>query len=471
MSPFTTSERTKETNPQKLAKNSFGPAQLDSSHSKGVVLHSVPNSISNSVHLKVCGLPQLTHTIPLQNCRVCVAIPVRNEAETLPAVIKALAQQIDAAGNPLDSTLYEVLILANNCSDRTVHICESLRECYPQLQLHIIDIYLPKADAYVGKVRQMVMDEAYRRLSLIGLQNRIIASTDGDTRVSPSWISALIREFDLGVEAVGGRIITRRAAEPGMRSDISLYYLRRLGHEYLSAQLECLIDPQIHDSWPRHSQYNGANMSVLATMYGQIGGMPLVQDEEDVALYQQLKRADAKIRHSLNVQVFTSARQQGRATGGLSKLLQALAHSSRKRQAHLAELPQITESRFLLRQQLRQIWSAVHQGQCFEIRPYERTAELLAKQLGLCPTHLRQAVEETATFGRLVEAIANYQKQKLDLQQLLKATTEISRANMQLRARIQAIRQKQNSFEQDNPYIILQTLQQIQAIPLFSFTR
>ncbi len=424
---------------------------------------------TNLPALRPNDLPVLTALPPLKSCRVCVIIPVRNEAENLPAAISALAQQIDETGKRLDPNCYEVLVLANNCSDNTVAIAHSLSRRYPTLQLHTIDVSLPKAQAFVGKARQMVMHEAYRRLSLIGLKNRIIASTDGDTKVSSNWISALIKEFDKGIDAVGGRIITRRAAAPGINHGISLYYLRRLAHTYLSSQLECLLDPQTHDCWPRHFQYCGANMAVTAQMYGKVGGMPLVKDEEDVALYCRLKQADAKIRHSLAVQVSTSARRLGRATGGLAELLEELAKTSQKRQTILVETPELTESRILLCRQLRHTWGVLHKRNSFSVYEYERTAALLAKSLGLSPAHLRQEIEQTATFGRLVEAIATHQKQTIDPKILTQATTEISLANMHLRQRLQSIRQQK--ADATNPYVVLQTLQQIQSIPLFSLTQ
>ncbi len=413
-------------------------------------------------------LPVLTTLPPLESCRVGVIIPVRNEAQNLPAAISALAQQIDETGKRLDPNCYEVLVLANNCSDDTVEIAHSLSRRYPNLQLQIIEVSLPKAQAFVGKARQMVMNEAYRRFSLIGLKDRIIASTDGDTEVSPNWISSLIQAFDQGIDAVGGRIITRRAAAPGINAGTSLYYLRRLAHTYLSSQLECLLDPQTHDCWPRHFQYCGANMAVSAQMYETVGGMPLVKHEEDVALYCKLKQADAKIRHSLSVRVVTSARRTGRATGGLAELLEELAERSQKGQLVLVESPQLTESRILLCSQLRQTWAALHKPHSLTIYSYGRTADLLATSLGLSSAQLQSKMEQAATFGWLVAAIATHQKQHIDPKIMAKATLEISLANMHLRQRLQSIRQQK--VDAINPHIVLQTLQQIQSIPLFSLT-
>lgn len=389
--------------------------------------------------LQISTLPCLTSSLPLPSCRVSVIIPVRNEAENMPAVISALAHQIDVHGNAIDPASYEVLILANNCTDNTAAVVQQIGLQYPQLQLQAIEVSIPKEIAHVGKARQMVMNEAYRRLSSVKSESSIIASTDGDTDVVSNWISSIISEFDKGVDAVGGRIITRRAEVLGASSKISLYYLRRLAHAYFAAQIECFLDPQEHDGWPRHFQYCGANMAVSAEMYGRIGGMPLVKHEEDVALYRQLQRADAKIRHSLDVRVLTSARQVGRATGGLSELLETLSHTSKNRQIVLVESPEVTEARILVRRHLREVWNVLQYDHAFKSKDHAKSMDLLAQRLGITSSRLRQHIENAATFGELVDAIASWQTTQLDSQKF-GTTTEISVANMHLRQRLQTVR-------------------------------
>ena len=423
--------------------------------------------------LRTVPMAGLTGEPPLASCRVSVVIPVRNEAENLPAVIQALANQVDGKGNLLASNSYEILLLANNCTDDTVEVVRRLSACYPRLQLQIIQVSIPKEIAHVGRARQMVMDEAYRRLSLIGRQNRIIASTDGDTQVASNWISSLVNEFDQGVDAVGGRIITCQSRILDITPKVSLYYLRRIAHAYLSAQIECFLDPQVHDCWPRHFQYYGANMAVSAEMYGHIGGLPLVKTEEDVALYQQLKLVDARIRHSPDVRVLTSARRVGRATGGLAELLEMLTYASQTNQAVLVESPAITEGRILIRRHLRQAWTGLQDNCSFNIKHYVRTADILAKSLGLSITRLRQCIETASTFGRLVATISDYQAEQID-PRCLQPTTEISIANMHLRQRLQTIRQYSGNPSAQyvrtgtSLAVILKALQQVQSIPLFS---
>ena len=62
----------------------------------------------------------LVATPPDARCELCVTIPVHNEEAGIAATLAALAAQVDAAGRPLDPERYEVLVLANNCTDATV---------------------------------------------------------------------------------------------------------------------------------------------------------------------------------------------------------------------------------------------------------------------------------------------------------------------------------------------------------------
>ena len=144
----------------------------------------------------------LVQTPPLPQCEVCVIVPVQNEAETLESTLTALAHQVDLVGRPLDSTRYEIILLANNCSDDSAAIARRFASQHPTLALHVVERTLRAAEAYIGRVRQILMDEAYRRLIALGRRRGVIASTDGDTQVAPTWVAATIQEIARGADAV-----------------------------------------------------------------------------------------------------------------------------------------------------------------------------------------------------------------------------------------------------------------------------
>lgn len=97
-------------------------------------------------------------------------------------------------------------MLANNCTDATVAVVRQQARRFPQLVLHVAELRLPVAKAHVGRAHRLLMDEACARLEQVGAPVGIIASTDADTCVAPTWLAAIQAEIAAGADAVGGRI-------------------------------------------------------------------------------------------------------------------------------------------------------------------------------------------------------------------------------------------------------------------------
>ncbi|MBW4663639.1 MAG: glycosyltransferase [Chroococcus sp. CMT-3BRIN-NPC107] len=313
------------------------------------------------------SLPQkspvlLVPTPPLAECEVCVIVPVRNEAQTLKATLSALTYQIDLNGNKLNWRRCEVILLANNCSDNSAEIARHFARWHPKLVLHVVEITLSPAEAYIGKVRQILMDEAYRRLVYLGRKQGIIASTDGDSQVRPTWVAANIAEIAAGADAVGGRIYTTKSDRASLNNYAKACYLREVGYRFLIAELEDYIDPDPYDRFPRHYQHYGASLAVTAQMYQQAGRLPAVRTPEDVAFYQALLRVNARFCHSLLVKVITSARQTGRATLGLANQLNQWTTMGIDGQPFLVEPVNAIALRLQVRHQLRILWSGILDG-------------------------------------------------------------------------------------------------------------
>lgn len=272
-------------------------------------------------------LPQTVFSKPLvqtpasPHCEICVIVPVRNEAEILETTLTALAYQTDLEGRLFDPRRYEIILLANNCSDDSAAIARRFASRHPNLVLHVVEITLPASKAYIGQVRRILMDEACRRLMTLGRRRGVIASTDGDTQVAPTWIAANLYEIACGADAVGGRILTERAGRLALDPNTRAYFLREVGYRYLVAELETYLDADPYDGWPRHYQHFGASLAVTAEMYEQVGGLPPVRTPEDVAFYRALVRVNARFRHSPIVKAVTSARQTGRTNMGLANQL------------------------------------------------------------------------------------------------------------------------------------------------------
>lgn len=285
----------------------------------------------------------------------------------------------------------------------------------------------------------MVMDEACRRLLGASKPKGVIATTDGDTCVADTWVAATLRDIRGGVDAVGGRITINHDELTGGGSRRFRYHLRDVGYRSLVAELESLLDPQPHDPWPRHFQHFGASMAVTAEMYQRVGGLPVRPYLEDVALYQELVRADALIRHSPDVQVTTSAREQGRTAFGFAVQLAEWDAMSRERRPFLVEQAAAIETRILGMRKAREIWA--HRDAVLDVQQ----VATLATRLGVQADWLVRSIVLSATFGTLWLAIEARQEMEGEWRRRW-PLVEISTAIRDLRYRLDRLRSELGSL-------------------------
>lgn len=287
-------------------------------------------------------------TPPVRPPRVCVVVPARNERTTILAALEAIRRQ---QGIALDRV--EVVVLANNCDDDSAALARAFGRRHPELALDVIEQTFPPDSADIGTVRRALMDEAASRLPPGG----IIASTDSDTVVDRAWLAATLREFAAGADLVGGRIFTEPPTPyPGGRA-LRRLYLADTAYRLLLAEAEAIIDPDPFDPWPRHFQHFGASLAITREAYLAVGGLPRVPNLEDMALYDELRRADAAIRHSPAVRVRTSARTTGRAGLGLSTQLDEWQALTASGQPWIVESAAFALARARVRRRLRECWS------------------------------------------------------------------------------------------------------------------
>jgi Glycosyl transferase family 2 len=343
---------------------------------------------------------------PLPQCEVSVIVPAKDEAQTIVATLTALANQTDLHGQPLNSRTYEVIVLANNCSDESATIARQFAQQHPDLVLHIAEVTLPPDRAYIGYVRKMLMDEAYLRLMSLGRSRGIIASTDGDTQVSATWIAAILDEIGSGVDAVGGRILTDRHSRQALHPQAKSHFLQEVGYRSLVAQVEFHLDPDPYDPLPRHYQHYGASLAVTAEMYAKAGGLPPVRTPEDEAFYQSLVRVDARFRHSPLVQVTTSARVSGRSPVGLAAQLRNWTELSAGSTLKVAPAAAMI-SWFKSRRKLRSLWQRL----LFDSKISVHELEPLASQLGVSANWLCDELCQDHPFGKLFDRVTQHQHQ------------------------------------------------------------
>lgn len=292
---------------------------------------------------------------PHPSCRAVVVVPARNEEDGLDATLDALRLQVEADGRPLRWDLYEILLLLNNCTDRSVEVAERYSVRHPDFQLHILQCEFAADDAHVGTARRRLMDLACDRLEMLRAEDGVILSTDADTVVAADWVATNLAVIAGGAEVVGGVIELLvedlQTLEPGVR----LAYERDREFQRLVARLESVLDPDPADPWPRHLHHFGASLACTPEIYRRSGGLPPVKPLEDVAFVDALRKVGARLRHAPEVRIYTSARLDGRAEVGLSGQLRHWRNEVDRGLPHIVDSAEWLRHRFATLAGLRRL--------------------------------------------------------------------------------------------------------------------
>jgi len=241
-----------------------------------------------------------------------VAIPAHNEESRIARTLQALGtQRGEWAGQ------FSVLVLANNCSDATAQVARTVARTLP-VTVEVVEEQFATEQAHVGHARGRVLQLAAARL--MGHPHGLIATTDADTVAAPDWASRMRRAL-VGADVVGGRILTLPEESVRLPQGLRRLQLQDAAYHLLASQLSSRLDPDPADPWPRHHQHFGANLGLRLSAWQQVKVWPPVRTLEDLALVEELRRLDLRLRHCPQVKVWTSARQSSRVEVGLSSQL------------------------------------------------------------------------------------------------------------------------------------------------------
>lgn len=238
--------------------------------------------------------------------RLVVAVPVKDEAERLPACLHALTHQ-HAEERPV------ILVLVNNSSDASAAIAREVAVISP-CRVIVEEVILADLEASAGAARRLAMHKAADLVGDVG----ILLTTDADGRVDPGWLRANVRAIHAGADAVAGRAIIDPADEALIPTALIEADARECGYAALLDEIAAAIDPDPADPWPRHDEHSGASIAVTAKAFRRAGGIPDLAMGEDRAFFHRLRRIDARIRHDPAVRVIVSGRTEGRAKGGMA---------------------------------------------------------------------------------------------------------------------------------------------------------
>lgn len=295
----------------------------------------------------------------LPSVKASVVIPVKDEQVYILQTLSSFVDQVDILGERLDSNQFEILVLANNCSDDSVAFIKKFQLDHPDLNLYLQEITLSKSQANIGYVRRKLMESAYSRLVQNG--GGIMMTTDGDTSVSNDWISQTQQEIINGADVVGGRILLYEDELENLDEFTLLHHFKDEKYQLLIAELEAKIIDCECDPHPRHHQHFNGSFAITTDCYAKSGGVPMVTYLEDCAFFDRLQTIDAKIRHSYNVKVHTSARWIGRTEIGLSHQLNVWKNLGKNVDNYFVESCLSITKRFVQKRSLLDLWNSKNQ--------------------------------------------------------------------------------------------------------------
>ncbi|CAN5135333.1 glycosyltransferase [soil metagenome] len=239
-----------------------------------------------------------------------VAVPALNEARRIGRCLEALAGQRGRGDAPLNAC-HHVVVFANNCTDETADVARRFGSF-----VTVVEAKLEGAEANAGTARRRAMDLAASMTEMA--PGGVVFTTDADSRPRPDWLAQTLASIEGGAQAVAGAVDFDEAEPPPAFSSYRADEARYAG---LQAELTARLDPEPHNPWPNHLWAWGANLCVTVAAYRRVGGLPEHPLAEDRAFVERLKAFDVPVRHSLEARVWTSARRDGRAPGGLASLI------------------------------------------------------------------------------------------------------------------------------------------------------
>ena len=249
---------------------------------------------------------------PSGTLQACVVVPARDEEERIGACLDALGAQ---AG--VDPGSWEVLLVLDQCRDRTRDRALESAASHPQLTLRLLD----GPGRGSGGARATGMDAACERLHAVGRPHGLIASTDADTRVAPDWLARQLEFARGGARAIGGRIELCPVEREELHQSVVAGHREQSLSRFERVRAQLPDDGSVADHW----QFSGASMAVTADTYRAVGGLGDNAHSEDEALERALLERGVPIERRLEVRVTTSPRLDGRASHGLARLLRTLA--------------------------------------------------------------------------------------------------------------------------------------------------
>lgn len=230
---------------------------------------------------------------------IAVVVPAHEEEKRIQRCLQSITQALSHPS--LEQLEILTVVVVDGCADTTG---EKAVEVLTKGRSLVIETDVRN----VGISRNLGIEAALRYVSRDDLDSLWIATTDADSVVPANWIERQLRWRGLGADAVAGTVNPRNWH---MHSPTTS---RRYEHR-ISSQGRGWGHPHVH----------GANLSFDAEAYVSVGGFPPLATAEDHGFWNALQASKHSLVSAGDLPVRTSTRQEGRAPGGFSSLLNSLA--------------------------------------------------------------------------------------------------------------------------------------------------
>ncbi len=226
---------------------------------------------------------------------VGVVVPARNEAGHIEACLESIKAALHALPPGLDSAIW---VVVDRSTDDTARMAAKVLAGRPRCGWEVSCTARP-----LGKLRHQGALEVLHLLRGHPPARTWLLNTDADSEVPAEWATRHLDYASQGSHAVAGVV---------RLGDLSHLHPKTVRHyEGLLASQEAMDHPQVY----------GANLGVRGDAYLTVGGFPARATGEDAHLVSRLVKAGFRVAHPSEIYVSTSARLDGRASGGLADLL------------------------------------------------------------------------------------------------------------------------------------------------------
>ncbi len=222
-----------------------------------------------------------------------------------------------------------------------------------RFRLNVISRNLPPEQANAGHARRLAMELAAEQACTDG----ILLTTDADAVPPVDWVARNLAGLRNGVDIVCGRAIIDPAEAALIPTHLHEDDALECELIALLDNLAWVLDPELHDPAPRHTEASGASLAVWVEAFRRVGGIPAIPAGEDRAFVRALWMIDARVRHDPGIRVTVSGRIVGRAQGGMADAIRRRIIQQDEFTDDQAEPALDAFRRYSLRRRARCVWN------------------------------------------------------------------------------------------------------------------